>query len=266
MSKIKDTHSTAAPTSPTRRRLVTGIGALGASTLLAGCDRLTTSDTAQTIVGSTQNLTQAAQRLVAGREALAPEYDARDIAPVFRANGSTNPQEGAYRALVDTDFADWQLQIGGLVMQPTAFSLAALKAMPARTQITRHDCVEGWSCIGQWSGVPLTHLLGIVQPKDNARYVVFHCADHVYGAATPYYESLDMVEAHHPQTILAYGLNGQALPVANGAPLRLRSERQLGYKQAKYLMRIELVESFAGIQGGKGGWWEDRGYQWWAGI
>jgi len=261
-----DKTNTGRKTRVTRRRLVTGLGALGASTWLAGCDRLTTSDTAQRVVSSTQTLTQAAQRLVATQQSLAPEYDAHEIAPVFRANGSTDPQEAAYRAMVDNGFADWQLQIGGLVEQPAAFSLAALTAMPARTQITRHDCVEGWSCIGQWTGVPLTHLLGRVKPQDKARYVVFHCADHVYGAATPYYESLDMVEAHHPQTILAYGLNGQALPVANGAPLRLRSERQLGYKQAKYLMRIELVDSFNHIQGGRGGWWEDRGYQWWAGI
>ncbi|MDA3919486.1 MAG: molybdopterin-binding protein [Salinisphaera sp.] len=253
-----------------RRRLIaglaTGFGALGASVLLGGCDRLVTSDAAQRVVGSTQKLTQAAQRLVASRESLAREFDASQIAPTFRTNGTTNPQQAAYRRLLADGFSDWQLRVGGLVERPASFSLAALKAMPSRTQITRHDCVEGWSCIGQWTGVPLTQILDAVRPQDAARYVIFHCADHVYGAATPYYESLDMVEAHHPQTILAYGLNRQTLPVANGAPLRLRAERQLGYKQAKYLMQIELVDSFASIQGGKGGWWEDRGYQWWAGI
>lgn len=250
----------------TRRQILTGLGALGATAVLSGCDRVATSDTAKSVVSTTQELTQAAQRLVSSRESLAPEFDASQIAPNFRGNGTTDPQESAYRALAANGFADWQLAVGGLVERPGKFSLAALKAMPARTQITRHDCVEGWSCIGQWTGVQLTHVLAAVRPRENARYVVFHCADHVYGAATPYYESLDMVEAHHPQTILAYGLNGHTLPITNGAPLRLRAERQLGYKQAKYLMQIELVDSFRNIQGGHGGWWEDRGYQWWAGI
>ena len=133
---------------------------------------------------------------------------------------------------------------------------------PSRTQITRHDCVEGWSAIGKWKGARLSALLEAVQPKPQARFVVFHCADRT----NPYYESIDLEDAFHPQTILAYDLNDRTLPIPNGAPVRLRVERQLGYKHAKYVMRIELVESFEKIRGGKGGYWEDQGYEWWAGI
>ncbi|MGN8157641.1 molybdopterin-dependent oxidoreductase [Salinisphaera sp. RV14] len=251
--------------SQARRRILTGLSALGAAGMLSGCD-WTHSQSVRNFLGRTEKLTQAAQRLVASRASLAREYSPSDIAPTFKSNGTINPQSAAYRQLVATHFANYRLDIHGLVAQPASFSLAELKAMPSRTQITRHDCVEGWSCIGQWTGVVLGHLLERVRPTDNARFVVFHCADHLYGSPQPYYESLDMIEARHPQTILAYGLNGADLPVANGAPIRLRAERQLGYKMAKYVMHIELVDSFAHIQGGHGGYWEDRGYDWWAGV
>jgi DMSO/TMAO reductase YedYZ molybdopterin-dependent catalytic subunit len=161
-------------------------------------------------------------------------------------------------------FADWKLVVDGLVEQAGAWSLEQLRALPSRTQITRHDCVEGWSAIGQWTGVPLAQLLAVVKPQPGARYVVFHCADS-FGSA-PYYESIDMDDAFHPQTLLAYMLNDKTLPVTNGAPLRLRVERQLGYKHAKYVMRLELVDDFSRIGGGQGGYWEDQGYQWYAGI
>jgi DMSO/TMAO reductase YedYZ molybdopterin-dependent catalytic subunit len=160
-----------------------------------------------------------------------------------------------------------------LVERPLKLSLADLRGFPSRTQITRHDCVEGWSCIGEWTGVPLRLVLAAAAPKPNARYVMFYCGDPMADeytadetAAPFYYESLDLVEATHPQTLLAYQLNGQMLPIEHGAPVRLRAERQLGYKMAKYVMRIELVESFAHIQGGRGGYWEDQGYNWYAGI
>ena len=170
-----------------------------------------------------------------------------------------------------SNFKDWQIEIGGLV--ETADAIAGRFAQTsARTQITRHDC-GGWSCIGEWTGAPLNLILGAAKPKTNARYVVFYCADPMDdsdgdGIADTafYYESLDLLEATHPQTLLAYDLNGAPLPVKNGAPVRLRAERQLGYKMAKYVQRIALVESFAGIEGGMGGYWEDRGYSWWAGI
>jgi DMSO/TMAO reductase YedYZ molybdopterin-dependent catalytic subunit len=141
--------------------------------------------------------------------------------------------------------------------------------MPARTQITRHDCVEGWSCIAKWTGVPLAHVLDQASVKPQARFAVFHCLDTIeqgLSGEVKYYESIDMIDALHPQTILAYGMNDQPLPIENGAPLRVRVERQLGYKMAKYVHRIELMDEFASIGLGKGGYWEDRGYEWYAGI
>ncbi len=129
----------------------------------------------------------------------------------------------------------------------------------------RHDCVEGWSAIAEWMGPQLRQVLAAAGVRDAARYIVFHCADRIGGAA--YYESCDMVDALHPQTILAWALNGSVLPIANGAPLRLRIERQLGYKHAKYLTGIEAVASLDKVGAGKGGFWEDRiDYEWYAGI
>jgi DMSO/TMAO reductase YedYZ molybdopterin-dependent catalytic subunit len=157
--------------------------------------------------------------------------------------------------------------VGGLVAKPLNLSLAALRAMPSRTQITRHDCVEGWSAIGKWTGVPLSSVLKLAQVLPHARYVVFRCADSLGGSnADTYYESVDLLDAFHPQTLLAYELNGKSLPVQNGAPLRLRVERQLGYKQAKYIVGIDVVADLRSIRGGKGGFWEDQGYEWYAGI
>jgi DMSO/TMAO reductase YedYZ molybdopterin-dependent catalytic subunit len=181
------------------------------------------------------------------------------------------PDSRLYRQLLAENFAGWTLAVGGLVAKPMQLSLAQLRALPARTQITRHDCVEGWSVIGKWTGVPLRNVLALAVPLPAARYVVFHCADPMDGSdeqapASTYYESIDFDDAYHPQTILAYELNGETLPVENGAPLRLRVERQLGYKHAKYVMRIELAASLDHIRGGKGGYWEDLGYEWYAGI
>lgn len=243
-----------------RRALLAGSGGL----LLSGCDRLTTSPTAKSLLSLGEKASRSAQRLVTG-QALAPEFSAADISPVFRVNGNARPTASAYLAQVERGFADWRLTIDGLVARPLALSLAQLRALPQRTQITRHDCVEGWSAIAQWTGVPLAALLHGASALPQARYAVFHCADDFSG--TPYYESIDLTEALHPQTILAHTMNGQPLSVGHGAPLRLRVERQLGYKQAKYVMRVELVASLDRIYGGKGGYWEDHsGYQWWAGI
>ena len=231
---------------------------------LGACDRLTNSPTFAQV--SAERLTYRGQRALIGPTALAHQFTATDLSPTFRSNGTSAPDSLEYRRLAQDDFHDWQLKIDGLVSQPINLSLAALKLMPSRTQITRHDCVEGWSAIGQWTGVPLAKVLNIARLVPRARYVVFHCADSLETGGDPYYESIDLVDALHPQTILAYELNGRPLPVANGAPLRLRVERQLGYKHAKYVMRIEVVENLNSIQGGKGGFWEDRGYEWYAGI
>jgi DMSO/TMAO reductase YedYZ molybdopterin-dependent catalytic subunit len=259
---------------PTDRRGFLAKSLAGASALmLAGCDRVGENARVLRILDTAEWLTLRAQRLILGR-ALAPEFSEAEISPVFKPNGSTDPQDAGYRAHAKSLFADWRLVVDGLVERPARFSLEDLKAMPPRTQITRHDCVEGWSCIGKWTGTPLAALLDRVGVKPGANYVVFHCADTSadlgadasLSGPTPYYESIDLVDAVHPQTILAYALNGDPLPVANGAPLRLRVERQLGYKMAKYIMRIELADSFAALGGGKGGYWEDRGYDWYAGI
>jgi DMSO/TMAO reductase YedYZ molybdopterin-dependent catalytic subunit len=215
-----------------------------------------------------EGLTMTAQRTLVG-DALAPEFTRADIRQGMRPNGSTNPTSADYRALREGGFAGYALRVTGLVAAPLTIPYAALLAMPARTQITRHDCVEGWSCIAEWTGVPLAAILARAEPLPAARYALFRCHDAIERSLSGevfYHESLDLREARHPQTILAHTMNGRPLPVANGAPLRLRVERQLGYKMAKYLHTIELVAGFEGIGRGRGSYWADRGYDWYAGI
>ena len=223
------------------------------------------------VLKSAEHLNRAAQKAVAPRRAMAQEFGPEQVAQTFRSNGTLSPRDGDYVALREAGFADYKLTVGGLVARPAEFTLEQLRAMPSRTQITRHDCVEGWSCIGKWKGVQLSHILERVEPQAAARYVLFRCYDSMDGPSlddrdSRYYESIDMDDARHAQTILAYDLNDKALPVSNGAPLRCRVERQLGYKQAKYVRAIELVADFSKIRGGKGGYWEDEGYEWYGGI
>ncbi|MBI2769005.1 MAG: molybdopterin-dependent oxidoreductase [Burkholderiales bacterium] len=241
--------------------------AMTAGSALAGCDALSHNDTAVQILRSAETLSDSVHKVL-GRKAMAQEFLPKDIAPVFRANGTTMPPGEDYAEMVAGKFAGWRFKVDGLVGKPLELSLEQLQAMPARTQITRHDCVEGWSCIGQWKGVQLSHLLEMAQVMPEAKFVVFHCLDLMdeNDDDTAYYESVDLDDAFHPQTILAWELNGKPLPVANGAPLRARIERQLGYKNPKYLQRVELVASFDKIAGGKGGYWEDQGYNWYGGI
>ena len=250
-----------------RRGLLRSALALTGAGTLAGCDALSNNETAVQVLRSAETLSESVHRML-GRRAMAQEFQPADIAPTFRANGTTMPSGEAYAKLAASGFADWRLKVDGLVAQPLELSMAQLQAMPSRTQITRHDCVEGWSCIGQWKGVRLSHLLQQAQPKPEARYVVFHCLDQMDAddEDSMYYESVDLDDAFHEQTILAWELNGKPLPVENGAPLRARIERQLGYKQPKYLYRVELVTGFGQIAGGKGGYWEDQGYNWYGGI
>ena len=248
----------------TRRSLLRSLAA-GAGGLLAGCDRLARNESFREALFSAENMHRWAQRTLMDRNALAREFSPEDMSPYFRSNGTRNPDTAEYRALVQSQFADYRLRIDGLVDRPLSLSLPQILAMPSRNQITRHDCVEGWSAIGKWTGISLGLLLHAARMKERARYIVFHCAD--FMGTTPYYESIDLVDAFHPQTILAFALNGKRLDIAHGAPLRLRVERQLGYKHAKYVMRVEAVDSFAQIGRGKGGYWEDRGnYEWYAGI
>lgn len=249
-----------------RRRFLSQLLTASGSLLLAGCDRLSQSEWFPKVLSSAEKLTQAAQKLIVPRRAMAQEFSPADISPEFRSNGTANPNNPVYQALAANGFDEYRLKISGLVEHPAVYSLAELKAMPSRSQITRHDCVEGWSAIGKWQGVQLSQLLQRARPMANARYAVFLCADPMDAHGTYYYESIDMDDAYHPQTLLAYALNDESLPIKNGAPIRLRVERQLGYKMAKYVMEIKLVDSFSDIAGGKGGYWEDRGYEWFAGI
>ena len=247
-----------------RRGLILGAAGFGGLSL-AACDRITRAPSFQTIAGRAEGLSLSSQRLLLSGQPLAREFTLRDLSPVFKVNGSRAPRDAAYQAMAANGFADWRLQVQGLVTRPLQLSLADLRALAARSQITRHDCVEGWSAIGQWTGVPLGEVLKAAGLAPNVRYIVFHCADNLDGQGL-YYESIDLFDAFHPQTILAYAMNGRPLEIGHGAPVRLRVERQLGYKHAKFVMRVEAAESLAPFGQGKGGFWEDRGYAWYAGI
>ena len=256
-----------------RRTLLRGGLLVGSGLALAGCDvfdgLIAPGQPLREVMARANGLTQATQRAVIGQEALAREFTRADIRQGQKPNGVISPPDAEYRALLADGFRDYRLEVKGLVARPLSLSLEALRRMPRRTQITRHDCVEGWSCIAEWTGVPLAALLDAAGARPQSRYVVLHCMDTIertLSGGVRYYESIDMIDARHPQTILAYGMNGAPLPERNGAPLRLRVERQLGYKMAKYVKAVELVDSLAGFGRGKGGYWEDRGYEWYAGI
>ena len=201
-----------------RQLLLRTLGAASAL-LLGGCERLSRTEWFPKVLGAAESVNQAVHKMI-GRKAMAQEFSAADLSPTFRSNGTAQPENPAYLAMMQNQFADYQLQIDGLVEKPRAFSLAELRGLPSRTQITRHDCVEGWSAIGKWKGARLAALLEEVKPKPEARFVVFHCADPMEGeGSNPYYESIDMDDALHVQTILAYELNDSPLPVGNGAPI-----------------------------------------------
>ena len=251
-----------------RNWLRAGLASFG-GLALGACDQITNSPTGNKVISSAEGLSRRTQRMLIDRKAMAREFQPSDISPDFRPNGSIDPQDAPYLALKAKGFADDRLVVDGLVDHPLSLSLADLRALPSRTQITRHDCVEGWSSIAKWTGARLSPILDRAGVKPNARYIAFHCADtleETQDGSGVYYESIDLIDAHHPQTILAYAMNDRALPVAHGAPLRLRVERQLGYKQAKYILRIEAVADYAHLGKGGGGFWEDRGYEWYAGI
>lgn len=253
----------------TRRAWLRGGLTTAVGLTAAACDKLTQAPQVNATLDGAESLNRRLHGLFVGRSALAREYDRSAISRDFRANGTTNPDSEDYQALAAGGFADWKLQIGGLVERPFSLSLAELRAQPARSQITRHDCVEGWSSIAQWRGARLGPLLKRAGLKPQARYIAFFCADTLeltLDGSGDYYETIAIADAFHPQTILAYEMNEAPLPVAHGAPVRLRLERQLGYKMAKYVMRIEAIDSFAALGRGRGGYWEDRGYQWYAGI
>lgn len=255
-----------------RRHFLTSAGVAGAGLVLSSCDAFDAAtergSRMRAILESAEKLTFRTQRLLVG-DSLAQEFTEADIRQPMRPNGVVRPQDPDYLQLQSSGFNSYRLIVDGLVKQPLSLSLDQLQAMTARTQITRHDCVEGWSCIAKWTGVPLAAVLDRASLLPDARFVVFHCFDTIersLAGEVKYYESIDMIDALHPQTILAYGMNDAMLPVENGAPLRVRVERQLGYKMAKYIRRIELVASLEAIGDGRGSYWADRGYEWYAGI
>ena len=249
------------PKSPTRRTILAGVG-LAVPALWLGHRAL--APVPGVNLPWAERLAYRTHRLIVG-DALAREYAPADISPHFPPNGTKQPDTKEYARHQAADFRTWELKVDGLVKTPLRLSLEVLRKMPARRQITRHDCVEGWSAIAEWRGVPLKVLLDQAGLLPQARFIVFHCADNLM--LEPYYESIDLADAFHAQTILAHEMNGKALPIGHGAPLRLRVERQLGYKHAKYVHRIEAVDRLDTIRGGRGGFWEDfDGYEWYAGI
>ena len=237
-----------------------------ASTLaaLTGCglnNKLNDNPQLHNILGSAQKL----NHLFIGTRGRAKLYKPSDVDHDFRVNGFDTPTDSEYTSLLKDDFTSYRLRVAGEVERPATYTLAELRALQSLTQITRHDCVEGWSAIGEWAGVPLATVLTLVKPTAKAKYLVFHCMDRS-SDGDPYYESLDLHQAAHPQTLLALDLNGKPLDADHGAPVRLRVPTQLGYKSAKWVGSIDVVATLAGTFGGSGGYWEDNGYEWYAGI
>jgi DMSO/TMAO reductase YedYZ molybdopterin-dependent catalytic subunit len=243
-----------------RRAIVTGLAAVGGFLVTRSPKDL--PQTYGNLLRMGDTLTYAAHRTLLPNQALVREYAIADVTS-FPATGTTNPglnRESPlgkdYRELHDGGFADWRLSVEGRVATPRTFSLAELKQLRARTQITRHTCEEGWTAIGQWTGVPLSAVLDAAGILPTARFVMFYSYDH-------WADSIDLLDALHPQTILAYGMNARDLPVPHGAPVRLRVERQMGYKSMKYLQRIAVVDEFD--DGGEAGNIQN-GWAWYTGI
>jgi len=247
-----------------RQALITGVSSLG-GLALAGCsDELPPTYGNLLRIGDV--LTYKAHRLLLPERTLAKEYARSEITSIA-AIGTTDPGDARqelftpdygedYARLRGDDFADWRLELEGIVARPGSYSLADLKRFPSRTQITRHQCEEGWSAIAEWTGVPLRTVLEASGVNASARFVQFYCYDIVA-------DGIDMLDALHPQTILAYGMNGRDLPVAHGAPLRARVETQLGYKSMKYLRKIVVTDEFDDL----GPYGPLRnGWAWYAGI
>jgi len=245
----------------TRRRFikaVTGVSAVGVAALIANQRGLIPPDYGG-IFGIGETLTYAAHRVLTYRQPLAREFERAEISKNFPAINTVLPDSKAYRKDMTEGFSEWRLTIDGLVSRPGEFSLADLRQFPSRTQITQHICEQGWSAIAEWTGVPLATLLQAVGIQQEAKYVFFNTID-------GWWDSLDMADAWHPQTLLAYGMNGRDLPVPHGAPVRLRVERQLGYKNLKYLTGITVADSTNEWGKGLGADGAEHGYSWYAGI
>jgi DMSO/TMAO reductase YedYZ molybdopterin-dependent catalytic subunit len=248
----------------TRRNLITaGLGVAGGAAGLTIAARLAARyglipPDHGGIYGVGETLTYASHRLLMSRHSLAREFNRSDISKVIPVNGGP-PENEDYQRLLEGDFAEWRLAVDGLVARPSSFSLAQLKSYPSRTQITHQACEEGWSFIAEWTGVPLSHILNLVGVLPQAKYVAFFPFDRSW-------DSIDIPEARHPQTLLAYGMNGKEMQTGHGAPLRLRVPRQLGYKSVKYLSHIAVVDTLQDIGRGLGSSSPEIGYSWYAGI
>ena len=210
------------------------------------------------IFGVGEALTYGAQRLLTAHGSMAREFSQSQISKVSPVNHGA-PDYDPYLRLAFNSFVNWRLYVDGLVTKPMAFTLKDLKSLPSRTQITQLACEEGWAYIAAWTGVPLRMILHLVGAKPNAKWVVFYPFNDFWG-------SIDMPEALHPQTLLAYGMNGEDLSLDHGAPIRLRTPRQLGYKNLKYIARIQVVESLKNVGDGNGSAAPDIGYSWYGGI
>ena len=244
-----------------RRALLTSMPALG-GLFLTGCTRETfvPPRVRGGLTGAADVLTMSTNRLLLSRQQLAREYRRSDVADPFPTWNQTNPRNAEYQRHLSERFRNWRLPVSGLVGRPIELSLDEIRSLPARTQITAHVCEQGWSAIGEWTGTPLQRVLDVAGGVGSAaRYVVVSTYD-------GWYEGYDLFEVAHPQTILAYGLNGRDLPTGNGAPLRLRVERQCGYKQLKFVRSIQVVDSMAGFGKGTGGINSDFGFHWFAGV
>ena len=255
-----------------RRKFLTA-STVGAGLIASGCDAFDflgdSDDPVRNFLEGANDLTYRVQRLLAGRDALAQEFSESDIRQPQRPNGVTAPDDETYKSLLGNDFADWRLEVAGLVERPLSLSRDQLIAMPAPHPDHAPRLRRGLELHRQMDGHAAGPRARRGEGEARGALRVFHCLDSIergLSGDVKYYGSIDLIDARHPQTILAYGLNGKPLPVENGAPLRVRVERQLGYKMPKYIHRIELVDSFAAIGFGKGGYWEDRGYDWYGGI
>ena len=205
------------------------------------------------------------RRALFGHEVSKQHYSRDDVSSYFRVNGRP-PREAEYAEMASGHFANYVLDVGGLVETPLHLSLTQLRAKPRHTQITKHCCIQGWSAVAEWSGVTLNEIIDMCRPLPSARYVVFYAFDNKSTSepdpAGPgyFYGTISMELAKHPQTILAYDMNGEPLPVPHGAPLRLRAETQLGFTMVKYIRAIQFVADYSGIGEGQGGWREDQQY------
>jgi DMSO/TMAO reductase YedYZ molybdopterin-dependent catalytic subunit len=247
-----------------RRRLITAglVGAAGAAGLAVAANLakrygLIPPD-AGVLYGPGETLTYAAQRLLS-RHSMAREFAGSEISKDPFAN-EVDPLGVEFKRLQDGAFVDWRLAVDGMVARPASFSIAELKSFPHSTQITFIACEEGWSYIAEWSGVPLAHLLGLVGALPQARYIVYRSIQ------PDWWDSIDMADALHPQTLLTLGMNGVDLPVPFGGPLRLRVPRQLGYKNVKYITSVTVTDSLKRFGKGLGSSAPEGGYAWYAGI